>query len=130
MKKAFFVVNLAVLLIISVASCNKPVYKYNADFEGTWRTLAVYDTILDKIVQSEIVIDGKDGSFKNTCESCNTNQLCNCVSFQVGKAVMNDTKTQMRIGSNGFPLTIDQEPKVNSSGVWTMIIKGQTYYRN
>ena len=130
MKKAFFVVNLAVLLIISVASCNKPVYKYNADFEGTWRTVTVYDTILDKIVQSEIVIDGKDGSFKNTCEPCNTNELCNCVSFQVGKAVMNDTKTQMRIGSNGFPLTIDQEPKVNSSGVWTIIIKGQTYYRN
>lgn len=130
MKKAFFVFNLAVLLILAAASCNKPVYKYNPDFEGTWRTVAVYDSLLDKIVQSEIVIDGADGSYKNTCEPCNTNELCNCVSFQVGKAVMNDTKTQMKIGSNGYALTIDQEPKINSSGVWTMIIKGQTYYRN
>ncbi len=130
MKKAFFVFNLTLLLVVSSSACNKPVYKYNPDFEGTWRTVAVYDSLLDKVVQSEIVIDGADGSYKNTCEPCNTNELCNCVSYQVGKAVMNDTKTQMRIGSNGFVLTIDQEPKINSSGVWTMILKGQTYYRN
>ena len=130
MKNAFFVLNVVLVIMAIISSCNKPVYKYNPDFQGTWRTVAVYDSLLDKTVQSEIVIDGSDGSFKNTCEPCNTNELCNCVSYQVGKAVMNDTKTQLKIGSNGYPLTIEQEPSVNSIGLWTMIIKGQTYYRN
>jgi hypothetical protein len=130
MKKAFSISLAFMLLITLVVSCNKPVYKYNANFEGTWRSLPVYDSLLNKITQSEIVIDGADGSFKNSCEPCNTNELCNCVSYQVGKAVMNSSKDQMKIGSSGYALPIDQEPTVDANGVWTMIIKGTTYYRN
>ena len=74
MIKALFVFNLTIVLVLGVSACNKPVYKYNPDFEGTWHTVEVYDDVLDKMVQSEIVIDGADGSYKNTCEPCNTNE--------------------------------------------------------
>lgn len=116
------------LLLIGLSACNKPVYKYNPDFEGTWRTAVINDTILNKNVQSEIVIDGAEGSYRNTCEPCATD-LCNCISYQSGKAVMNDSKTQMKIGSNGFPLNIQEEPSENSQGIWQMKIGNLYYYR-
>lgn len=115
--------------LLLISGCNKPVYKYNFDFEGTWRTPVTYDTILDKNVISEIIIDGLDGSFKNSCDPCAVN-LCNCISTQVGKAVMNSTKSQMRIGSSSaYPLFIDEEPNIDLNGFWTMKIKGLRYYR-
>lgn len=119
-------ISLAALSILT--ACNKPVYKYNPDFEGIWRTAVINDTILNKNVQSEIVIDGAEGSYRNTCEPCGTD-LCNCVSYQSGKAVMNDSKTQMKIGSNGYPLIIQEEPTKNAQGVWQMKIGNLYYYR-
>jgi hypothetical protein len=96
-----------------MVTCNKPVYKYNADFEGVWRTPIVYDSILNKNILKEIIIEGDEGSFKNTCEPCGT-ELCNCVSTQYGKAVMNSNKTQMRIGSSSsYVLTIEEEPNID-----------------
>lgn len=88
----------------------------------------INDTILNKNVQSEIVIDGAEGSYRNTCEPCGTD-LCNCVSYHSGKAVMNDSKTQMKIGSNGFPLVIQEEPSKNALGVWQMKVGNLYYYR-
>lgn len=116
------------IAVFIAASCDKPVYKYNQNFEGTWRTSVIYDTILNKNVQSEIVIDGKDGSFRNTCDPCGTD-LCNCISYSAGQAVMNADKTQMKIGSNGFPLTIQKEPYEEPDGTWAMKVGGLIYYR-
>ncbi len=109
-------------------SCNKPVYKYNPNFEGTWRTIPVYDSILQYETTSEIVINGKDGSFKNSCKSCGVD-LCDCLNVQSGRAVMNDKKTQMRFGSNGTALTINEEPNIDGNGLWTMKIQGIRYYK-
>lgn len=129
MKKGFFSVLGFLGLALLVATCNKPVYKYNSDFEGIWRTPVIYDSILNKNILKEIVIDGDEGSFKNTCEPCGTD-LCNCVSTQYGKAVMNADKTQMRIGSSSsYVLTIQEEPNIDSTGLWTMKIQGSRYYR-
>ena len=129
MKLPFSITFSLIALVLLVFSCNKPVYKYNSDFEGTWRSLVVYDTIINADVQSELVIDGADGSYKNTCRPCGVD-LCNCVSTYYGKAVMNSTKTQMKIGSsNLYPLTIEEEPNIDSNGVWTMKIQGLRYYR-
>ena len=111
-----------------VQSCNKPVYKYNKEFEGTWQTEFVYDELLETYVMSEIVIDGEDGTFKNTCSPCSEG-LCNCLNTHVGKAVMNSSRTQMRIGSSNYALTIDEEPNIDSFGVWTMKVQGLRYYR-
>ncbi len=115
-------------LLLILWACNKPVYKYNPDFEGKWRTPVVYDTILNKNVLSEIVIDGADGTYSNTCDPCGAD-LCNCISSQVGKAVMNTSRTQMKIGSNSYALTIQQEPTLNALGQTTIIVRNQTYYK-
>lgn len=129
MKSSFKFMILSMLLTVLLIACNKPVYKYNKDFEGVWRTDNIYDSLLNKSVRSEIVIDGADGKFSNTCDFID-NEFCNCISSSVGKAVMNSSKTQMKIGStSSFPLTIDEEPSVNANGIWTMKIQGLTYYR-
>lgn len=117
-----------IAMVFILSSCNKPVYKYNPEFEGKWRTTVVYDTILNKNVASEIVIDGADGTYSNTCDPCGVD-LCNCVSSQVGKAVMNTSRTQMKIGSNSYALDIQQEPTVNAFGQTTIIVRNQTYYK-
>lgn len=117
-----------VLTSLLILSCNKPVYKYNPNFEGTWQTVPVYDSLLNYESTSEIVIDGEDGSFKNSCKTC-VDELCECLNFQTGKAVMNDKKTQMRIGSNGTALVINEEPNIDSNGDWTMVVQGLRYYK-
>ena len=129
MKSIIFTVFLLISATTIIVACNKPVYKYNADFEGTWRSLVVYDTILNANVVSEILIDGADGWYKNTCSPCGAD-LCNCISTQVGKAVMNTSKTQMKIGSsNSLVLTIQEEPNIDANGIWTMKIQGLRYYK-
>jgi hypothetical protein len=123
MKSIIFTVFLLISATTIIVACNKPVYKYNADFEGTWRSLVVYDTILNSNVVSEILIDGEDGWYKNTCSPCGTD-LCNCISTQVGKAVMNTSRS-----SNSLVLTIQEEPNIDTNGVWTMKIQGLRYYK-
>ncbi|MFT5777630.1 MAG: hypothetical protein ACI837_000578 [Crocinitomicaceae bacterium] len=116
-------------LLFIVSACDKPVIKYNSDFEGQWRTILVYDSLLQVNVMNEIVIEGKDGSFKNTCAPCGAD-LCNCLNSSVGKATMNSSKTHMKIGSsNSYPLEIQEEPNIDSTGTWTMLIHGLRYYK-
>jgi hypothetical protein len=115
-------------LFVLICACNKPVYKHNKEFEGTWRTVPVFDQTLNAQVLNEIVIQGEDGTMKISCNPCGED-LCNCLGFQVGKAVMNSDRTQMRIGSSGFALTIQEEPNLDSNGVWTMKLQNLRYYR-
>lgn len=129
MKSFVFFLLLFTTVATILVACNKPVYKYNPDFEGKWRSPVVYDTILNANVVSEIYIEGTDGWYKNTCSPCGID-LCNCISNQVGKAVMNTSKTQMKIGSsNSLVLTIQEEPNIDANGVWTMKIQGLRYYK-
>ncbi len=121
----YFQLLVALLIIVS---CNKPAYKYNKEFEGVWRTIPVYDELLNTEVMSEIVIQGEDGTFKNACNPCGQD-LCNCLNYQVGKAVMNSSKTQIKIGSSGYALTIQEEPNLDSNGIWTMKVQNLRYYR-
>jgi hypothetical protein len=121
---SFFILSVVLLL----SACNKPVYKYNKNFEGKWQTALTFDDVINLSVISEIVNDGADGTFKNACQPCSAG-LCDCLNSQVGKAVMNSTRTEMKIGSSGYPLRIDEEPAIDSNGVWTMKIQGLRYYR-
>lgn len=129
MKRNLHLIFSCTTLIFLMYSCNKPVYKYNSEFEGIWRTVVIYDSLLNANTCSEIFIDGEDGTFKNTCNPCGLD-LCNCVSTQAGKAVMNSSKTHMKIGSsNNMVLIIDEEPNIDANGLWTMKIRGLRYYR-
>ncbi|MES2798436.1 MAG: hypothetical protein V4638_00340 [Bacteroidota bacterium] len=125
MKKLIFIT--AVGLTLLTIACNKFLFEYNSDFEGTWKTIPVYDSVLNSNVQSEIVIDGKEGSFKNACQPCGPD-LCNCIDVQFGKAVVNLSNDQIRIGSGSYPLTIDEEPYYQDT-VWVMKVHGLTYYK-
>lgn len=130
MKKNSSLLFGSTVLLFLLWACNKPVYKYNSDFEGRWRTIPVYDTNLDEIVGSEIIIEGADGAFNSTClDTCSEN-LCNCLTQQSGKAVMNSSKTEMKIGSSStYSLTVDEEPNIDTNNVWTMKIEGLRYYK-
>jgi hypothetical protein len=106
------------------------VYKYNANFEGKWRTIPTFDSLVNETVTSEIVIDGADGLFNNSCRQICGDNLCDCLSQQVGKAVMNTSKTQMKIGSSAaYPITIQQEPYQDNAGNWVMKVEGLTFYK-
>lgn len=119
-----FLIRTAVLLLFA---CNKPVVKYNQDFEGRWRSLKP-DTISGKVVQNEIVIEGEDGVYRLNCKSVCSENLCDCTFEQTGKAVVNTGKTHLKIGSaNSSPMTIDEEPTTDSLGNQVMTIGGKTY---
>jgi len=120
------------MVVLSVtASCNKKLSSYNPDFVGTWRTATITDTVINEIVRSEIVIQKNDGIYNNTCKDTCGERLCDCVSQQSGKAVINSTKDMIRIGSSSasYPLSIDKEPYQGNNGQWMMIIDGLTYYK-
>jgi hypothetical protein len=121
------------LLIIGLAitsGCNKRAAAYNPDFIGTWRTVTLNDTIINQIVRSEIVIEKRDGLYNNTCRDTCEERLCDCISQQAGRAVVSVDKKRLRIGSSSsYSLSIDKEPNEDNNGQWTMIIDGQTYYR-
>lgn len=123
-----YVIALTVVMF-SIISCNKPVYKYNPDFEGQWRTVSAYDSIINETVASEIVIDGKDGAYYNSCRDTCTEHLCDCIVTQSGKAVMNSSKDQMKLGSSNYAIGIQQEPTQDANGNWSMIIDNKTFYK-
>lgn len=128
MKNYLTFLVLGLLLVLS--NCNKPVYKYNPNFEGKWRTIPTFDSLVNVTVTSEIVIDGADGLFNNSCREVCGENLCDCLSQQVGKAVMNTSKTQMKIGSSSaYPISIEQEPYQDNSGNWVMKVEGLTFYK-
>lgn len=118
-----------IVLFFVLFACNKPVYKYNKDFEGNWYTDRIYDTYLNDTVRSQIYIDGKKGKFNNTCLEVCAPDLCECISKEEGNAEMNSSKTQMKIGSaNGSkPLIINKEPYQETDGSWKMEVNNLIY---
>lgn len=128
--KLFIPILLSIVLTV-MYSCNKPVYKYNKDFEGNWLTNIVYDSLLNANVQSQIKIDGPDGFYNGICEVCSDGGYCNCLTVHTGKAVMNSDRTEMKIGSGGntYPLRIEEEPNIDSDGNWTMKVQGLRFYK-
>lgn len=118
------------LLLFSQSACNKKLAKYNPDFIGTWRTAVIQDSTINLTVRSEIVIEKRDGIFNNTCKDECGERLCNCISQQGGRAVINTDHTRIKIGSStSSSLSIDKEPYQDSTGQWVMKIQGLTYYR-
>jgi hypothetical protein len=130
MKRFLLLPTFAALWIALVLSCNKKLVSYNPDFIGEWRTEVINDTVIGEMVQSEIVIEKKDGLFNNTCKDVCEEHLCDCVSTHSGKPVISTDKKSMKIGTTGsYPLSIDKEPYQDASGQWIMKIQGLTYYK-
>jgi len=125
------IIVVASAIITTLIACNKPVYKCNKEFEGNWLTEVIYDSTLQINVQSQLKIEGEDGLYKGICQPCADGTFCSCIANHAGKAVMNSTKTEMKIGTGGntYPLKIDEEPNIGSDGKWTMKIEGLRFYR-
>lgn len=128
MKKSIFFILSTLVCCLFVLSCDKPLSKYNPDFEGTWRTATAYNDLYNETTTSEIVIDKKDGIYNYACTEICAPRLCNCISKQSGKAVINSTHTQMKVGSaNSYPVTINTEPYQDASGIWHMKVNDEEY---
>jgi hypothetical protein len=117
------------IALFSFLGCNKPVYKYNKDFEGNWFSVKRYESLLNDSVQNQISINGGDGIFNISCPDLCLPDLCGCLNLQSGKAVMNSSKTQMKIGSaqGGQPLRINKEPYQDEFGTWKMEVNELVY---
>jgi hypothetical protein len=123
MKTGFYL--LAALALL--AACNKPLLKYNADFEGTWYSETQYNPDLQKFVGDELTFSGKTGTYQVDCgDTCETS-LCDCTSKLTGTAEINQQKNLIRLNSQ-TPRTfaVDTEP-YEQGGSWFMKIDGKTY---
>lgn len=123
MKNIFFLTLAALFLL----ACNKPLVKYNSDFEGTWYSETQYNPDLEKFVGDELTFSGKNGTYQVDCgDTCGTN-LCDCTGKLSGKAEINQQRTIIRLNSQ-TPRTfnLDAEP-YEQGGSWFMEIDGKTY---
>lgn len=121
--------SISAIILFSFLGCNKPVYKYNKDFEGNWFSEKRFESIFNDSVQNQILIKGGDGKYNNSCPDLCLPDLCGCIGIQSGKAVMNSSKTEMKIGSTQGtqPLRINKEPYQDAFGNWKMEVNEQSY---
>ncbi|MNE39324.1 hypothetical protein D3C80_1332720 [compost metagenome] len=107
MKKRFYIIPLFLLILVS--SCNKPLLKYNSDFEGTWYSEAQYNSVM--------------GKFQDTCAA----NLCVCTGKLTGKAEINQQRNKIRLNSQTPRVfVLDTEP-YEQGGYWFMEVDGKTY---
>ena len=123
MKKILFLTASCLLLL----ACNKPLLKYNSDFEGTWFSETQYNPDLEVFVSDELVFSGKNGTYQVDCkDTCATN-LCDCTGKLSGTAEINQQRTIIRLNSQ-TPRTfnLDAQP-YEQGGSWFMEIDGKKY---
>lgn len=123
MKKIILLTALTLVLF----ACNKPLLKYNSDFEGTWYSETQYNPDLQVFVGDELVFSGKEGSYQVDCkDTCGTN-LCDCTGKLSGKAEINQQRTIIRLNSQ-TPRTfnLNTEP-YEQGGSWYMEVDGKKY---
>jgi hypothetical protein len=123
MKKILF----ATLTTFVLFACNKPLLKYNGDFEGTWYSETQYNPDLQKFVGDELTFSGTTGTYQVDCgDTCGTN-LCECTGKLSGKPEINQQRTIIRLNSQ-TPRTfnLDAEP-YQQGGSWFMKVDGKVY---
>lgn len=123
MKKIVFLTTILLVL----AACNKPLLKYNSNFEGTWFSETQYNPDLQVFVSDELVFSGKNGSYQVDCKDTCTTNLCECTAKLTGTAEVNQQRTIIRLNSQ-TPRTfqLDAEP-YEQGGEWYMEIDGKKY---
>jgi hypothetical protein len=126
MKKIISLILLSFLLI----TCNKPLTKYNSDFEGTWYSVPVFNTTYSEYVSDQFVFTGKDGSYKIDCRDTCTTNLCNCLGEIKGKSEINRQHNMIRLrGTANRTFVLEAEPYQSANGTWMMEVDGKTYIK-
>jgi hypothetical protein len=123
MKKILLSTTVCLLLL----ACNKPLLKYNSNFEGTWYSEPQYNPVLEAFVSDELVFSGKEGSYQVDCKDTCTTNLCECTAKITGTPEINKQRTIIRLNSQ-TPRTfqLDAEP-YEQGGSWFMEVDGKTY---
>lgn len=123
MKKLFFLTTLALYMF----ACNKPLLKYNADFEGTWYSEPQYNSTMGVFVSDELTFSGTQGTYQVDCKDTCTTNLCDCTAKLTGKAEVNQQRTMIRLNSQ-TPRTFNLEEEPYQQGsTWFMKVDGKTY---
>lgn len=124
MKKFVFFFALALLLV----TCNKPLTKYNSNFEGTWYSTPVYNTTFGTFVSDQFTFSGKDGKYKLDCKDTCAPDLCDCLGELTGKAEINKQRNMIRLrGTANRTFVLEAEPYQAANGKWMMDVDGKTY---
>ncbi|MNJ85826.1 hypothetical protein D3C87_33060 [compost metagenome] len=125
MKKRFYIIPLFLLILVS--SCNKPLLKYNSDFEGTWYSEAQYNSVMGKFVCDELTFSGTSGTYQVDCQDTCAANLCVCTGKLTGKAEINQQRNKIRLNSQTPRVfVLDTEP-YEQGGYWFMEVDGKTY---
>lgn len=119
---------LALGLFFFLSGCNKPLLKYNNNFEGTWYSEPVFNTTYSDWVSDQLVFSGSNGTYYADCKDTCAPVLCNCITSISGKAEINKQRTLIRINGNSVKtFNLNAEPYQNASGTWMMEIDNKTY---
>jgi hypothetical protein len=127
MKLLFYV--MGILITLSTVSCStQELEQYNPDYKGRWKSAVYYTTTIGDSAQNFLIIDGRDSGFGIACEkNC---ELCNCLTFQVGRARIRPSTKQLQIGGQvNQILEITKEPFVNENDEWELEINQVAYFR-
>lgn len=100
--------------------------KYNEDFKGDWKSNVYFSPSAGDSIRNYLKIDGKNSAFGLACEK--DNEFTNCLYFQSGKAKFNKASNGLQVGNSvQIIYRVDQEPVINSSGEWQIIIDSVIY---
>lgn len=112
---------------VTLFSCNvQDLEKYNEDFKGNWKSRVYYSPTAGDSIRNYLKVDGKNSGFGLACEK--NSEFTNCLYFQSGKAKYNKASKGLQIGNSVQQIyRVDEEPNINSSGEWQIIIDSIVY---
>ena len=114
-------------ILFTLVSCNvQDLEKYNEDFKGNWKSRVYFSPTAGDSIRNYLKVDGKDSGFGLACEK--DSEFTNCLYFQSGKAKYNKASNGLQIGNSVQQIySVDEQPNVNSSGEWQIIIDSIVY---
>lgn len=125
MKKRFYILPLFVLVLL--ASCNKPLLKYNSEFEGTWYSEPQYNSVMGKFVSDQFTFSGKTGTYLIDCQDTCAPNLCTCTGTLTGTSEINQQRDKIRLNSQTPRVfELNAEPYQEGS-YWYMEVDGKKY---
>lgn len=116
------------IFIVILTSCNKAAIDYNPNFVGYWKSVVSLNEFTNVEEQSYLIL----GETHNECGlSCQSNCLCDCLKLAEGRALVNTSRSKIRIGQSGntVTLTINQEPYLDSDSTWVCELNGLEYFK-
>lgn len=126
-SKAIFVISIFVLIVFSSCSVQE-LEKYNEDFKGDWRTDVYFSPQAGDSIRNYLKVDGNNSAFGLLCDK--SDDFEGCLYFQQGKAKYNKANQGLQIGNSVQNIYhINQEPFINSDGVWEMLIDSVSYFK-